>query len=71
MTVTEFLNVDIAEAVSLRLHSDSHLSPFAESIRRRLIKVIKTENRITDGQIGLSDFASGHEYYGMHCRDGR
>jgi len=33
-------------------------------------QVIETERRLTGGQIDLSDFASGHEYFGMHFQDG-
>jgi 1,4-alpha-glucan branching enzyme len=70
MPVTETIDVDVEEAVSLRLHSDPHLTPYGECIRRRLIKVIETETRITGGRKSVAEFASGHEYFGMHHQNG-
>jgi 1,4-alpha-glucan branching enzyme len=71
MTASKRDSTYIEKAVGLRLHSDSHLTPCGECIRRRGIKVIETEIRIIGGRKRVAEFASGHEYYGMHYRDGR
>lgn len=70
MTANKRDSVDIEETVRGRIQSDSHLLPYKECIRRRVQQVIETEHRITGGQMDLSDFASGHEYFGMHFQDG-
>lgn len=54
----------------LMLHSaDPYLKPFTSSIRRRYMKIKAMEQRLTGGRMSLADFASGHEYFGLH-RDG-
>ena len=70
MTVNKRVSVDIEETVRGKIQADSHLLPYKECIRRRVQQVIETEHRITGGQMDLSDFASGHEYFGMHFQDG-
>jgi 1,4-alpha-glucan branching enzyme len=47
---------------------DPGLKPYAEVIRRRLALVESTEKRLTGGRIPLTDFAAGHEYFGLHLR---
>lgn len=49
--------------------TDPYLKPFTSSIRRRYMKIKAMEQRLTGGRITLADFASGHEYFGLH-RDG-
>jgi len=39
-------------------------------IRRRAEHARRTEQRLAGGTQGLADFASGHEYFGLHCSDG-
>jgi 1,4-alpha-glucan branching enzyme len=58
-------------AVALRqlLQSDSYLKPFEKTISHRLLKIEATEKRLTEGKIKLADFASGHEYFGLHFQD--
>ena len=70
MTANKRDCADIEETVRERIQADSHLLPYKECIRRRVQQVIETEHRITGGQMDLSDFASGHEYFGMHFQDG-
>jgi 1,4-alpha-glucan branching enzyme len=48
------------------LSKDPYLSSYAQVIRRRLEKIEQTVERITQKQISLVDFASGHEYFGLH-----
>jgi len=48
------------------LRSDSGLAPFSDQIRHRLENIEETEHRLTEGKKSLSDFASGHEYFGLH-----
>ena len=38
----------------------------AKDIRRRLALVELTQQRLTQGKMSLADFASGHEYFGLH-----
>jgi 1,4-alpha-glucan branching enzyme len=45
---------------------DPFLEPYADNIRRRLRRVDTTQKRLTGGRITLADFASGHEYFGLH-----
>ncbi len=52
------------------LMRDHFLKPFAPVLRQRSEKIRATERHITGGRMSLADFASGHEYFGLH-RDGR
>ena len=45
------------------------LRPYEKILERRLRKIVDTEKRLTRGKMGLTDFASGHEYFGLHFRD--
>ncbi len=51
------------------LGEDSYLDPFRATMRRRAGHARELERRLTGAVQGLSDFASGHEYFGLH-RDG-
>ena len=54
---------------ALRLvQEDPYLAPYAESIARRVQLTKDTETRLTGGKMTLSDFAAGHEYFGLHRR---
>ncbi|MBW2513841.1 MAG: alpha amylase C-terminal domain-containing protein [Deltaproteobacteria bacterium] len=52
------------------LKQDAFLEPYQDVIRRRLVKLWETKTRLTTPQTKLSDFASGHTYYGMHMHHG-
>ena len=52
------------------LRSDSYLEQFSDQIRRRLENIEETELRLTEGKKSLADFASGHEYFGLHFQRG-
>jgi 1,4-alpha-glucan branching enzyme len=47
---------------------DPLLAPHDEAIRRRLQRIEEAEARLTAGRMPLADFASGHEYFGLHLR---
>ncbi|MEW5735913.1 MAG: alpha amylase C-terminal domain-containing protein [Thermodesulfobacteriota bacterium] len=45
---------------------DPFISPYASVIARRIAKVSELKRKLTGGSGSLADFASGHEYYGLH-----
>ena len=45
---------------------DPFLKPYQSILRRRLLKIDQTEKQLTKDRIRLEDFASGHEFYGLH-----
>jgi len=49
---------------------DPFLQPYRAALERRLRKVEETERKLTQGKMRLTDFASGHEYFGLHFRNG-
>ncbi|MCF7854575.1 MAG: alpha amylase C-terminal domain-containing protein [Candidatus Pacebacteria bacterium] len=49
---------------------DPYLEPYADSIRQRSQHAAQTAARLTGGKRSLADFASGHEYFGFHRRNG-
>jgi 1,4-alpha-glucan branching enzyme len=52
--------------LSRLLKSDSYLTPFSDKIKHRLEQIEKTQQRLTQDKMSLTDFASGHEYFGLH-----
>ena len=59
----------IAKALRQLLQSDPYLTPYESIIHQRLVKIAETEQRLTGGKESLADFASGHEFFGLHFRD--
>ncbi|MEJ2040956.1 MAG: 1,4-alpha-glucan-branching enzyme, partial [Desulfosarcinaceae bacterium] len=53
------------------LASDSYLMPHREAIGRRIAHIGETGRRLTGKKVTLADFASGHEYFGLHFIDGQ
>lgn len=51
------------------LADDPYLKPFRQNIEERKRRVTRTLERITGNRVGLGDFASAHEFYGLHFRD--
>ncbi|MBN2449752.1 MAG: alpha amylase C-terminal domain-containing protein [Lentisphaeria bacterium] len=49
-----------------RLQDDGWLAPYGAALRRRSAAVRAWEKRLTGGRCSLADFASGHEYFGLH-----
>jgi len=50
------------------VQNDAWLTPYAEIISRRTIKVAEKEIELTGDVKSLSDFATGYLYFGMHRR---
>ncbi|MEW6071240.1 MAG: alpha amylase C-terminal domain-containing protein [Planctomycetota bacterium] len=59
------------EALKRRLVLDPLLEPYADVLARRVARAREMERRLTAGRMDLATFASGHEYFGLHFRDGR
>ena len=49
---------------------DPYLKPYEAALEDRARHVEAVERRLTRGEESLTDFASGHEYFGLHLRDG-
>ena len=56
----------LEDRLSRLLKSDLALMPFSDQIRHRLELIEKTEKVLTQSKMSLADFASGHEYFGLH-----
>ena len=54
----------------IQLTDDPYLTPYLDTIGSRREKIIQTEQRLTQGKMSLTDFASAHEYYGLHLDGG-
>lgn len=48
------------------LATDPYLQPYRDAISNRLERIHQTTRRLTAGGQSLLDFASGHEYFGLH-----
>jgi len=60
----------IEDRLASLLDADPYLKPFENRIRKRLLYIDGTEARLTGETMDLADFAAGHEYFGLHLRDG-
>ena len=58
-----------ADLVAKLLASDPYLKPYGNALLRRIQKTHETEAWLTQGEISLEDFASGHEYFGLHFKN--
>jgi len=58
----------IERIVKRVVRRDPILEPYADRIRHRLSLVDTTQKRLTGGRLALADFASGHEYFGLHLK---
>ena len=59
----------VKHALKRLLNIDPYLKPYESILAQRLLKIETIENRLTGKKIKLTDFASGHEYFGLHFRD--
>ncbi len=59
-------DMNVEKVIQRRISSDPYMEPYADSIRRRINLALETQQRLTGGKLSLADFASGHEYFGMH-----
>jgi 1,4-alpha-glucan branching enzyme len=53
------------------IEHDPYLEPYQATIARRIAHIRQTARRIAGTRHSLADFASGHEYFGLHFRDGQ
>ena len=60
----------IQQKLDRLVETDPLLAQYAADLRRRLEKVESTKARLVGPTGSLLDFASGHEYFGLHFRDG-
>ncbi len=51
---------------TMTLADDEYLTPFREQLISRSRHATDMEQRLTGGRQTLADFASGHEYFGLH-----
>lgn len=61
----------LEKRLNQQLASDSYLLPYSKTIRQRLERIELTQQRLTQGKTSLADFASGHEYFGLHFRQNK
>ena len=52
------------------LSDDPYLSPYSDVFERRIDRLSETEKVLTGGETSLADFASGHEFFGLHALNG-
>ncbi len=66
--------MDAADTIEVRtsrlIAADGLLAPYRETIAARLLNTELIRERLLPPGGSLADFASGHEYYGLHFRDG-
>jgi 1,4-alpha-glucan branching enzyme len=61
----------IDQALERLLQADPWLEPYQKIIQRRLLKTDETRQKLTGGKMSLAEFASAHEYFGLHFADGQ
>ncbi len=59
-------NLSEKERLKRFLSSDTYLGAHREAIARRIAHIVRTGRRLTPKGRRLADFASGHEYFGLH-----
>ena len=59
------------DTVKRMLRNDPYLVPYEDTLIRRLRRTVTTLEKLTEQRQSLADFASGHEYFGLHFRDNR
>lgn len=68
MPVTDSLSIpstQISKLVQVQLDTDPYLTPYRDRIARRLAHIEATRLRLTEGKLRLTDFASGHTWFGL------
>ncbi|MFC1886920.1 alpha-amylase family glycosyl hydrolase, partial [Thermodesulfobacteriota bacterium] len=53
------------------IDGDPLLKPYEDVIMNRFERIDETEIRLTQNRMSLKDFASGHEYFGLHFQSGQ
>ena len=59
------------DVVKRILEKDPLLTPYVDSITDRILRIRDLEQKLTSGGMSLREFASGHEYFGLHLQDNR
>jgi len=57
-----------SDPIKYLLEIDPYLKSYEKDLRRRFARIAETEKILTGDNINLADFASGHEYFGLHYR---
>jgi len=57
--------------IETKLFDDEYLKPFFEQIKWRIKKSEELAASLTENKTSLNDFASGHEYYGLHKKNNK
>ena len=60
----------VQQKVDRLVETDPFLARYSADLRRRLERVESTKARLIGSTGSLLDFASGHEHFGLHFRDG-
>jgi 1,4-alpha-glucan branching enzyme len=55
--------------IETKLFDDEYLKPHFEQIKWRIKRAEELETSLTENKTSLANFASGHEYYGLHKKD--
>ncbi|MDM8525931.1 alpha amylase C-terminal domain-containing protein [Desulfococcaceae bacterium HSG8] len=63
------INKDRALTDNRLFDTDPLLRQFEDVLTRRLNRSSEMEKRLTRGKMSLADFASGHEYFGLHFQN--
>ncbi|MGD8367792.1 MAG: alpha amylase C-terminal domain-containing protein [Desulfobacterales bacterium] len=58
------------DPIDALIREDPLLLPYGDVLRRRRSAVAKRRRHLTGDRQTLEDFASGHEFFGLHFRDG-
>jgi 1,4-alpha-glucan branching enzyme len=53
------------------IDGDPYLKPYENHLHSRATHIINTAHRLTQDRVSLADFASAHEYYGLHFYSGQ
>jgi 1,4-alpha-glucan branching enzyme len=61
----------LKERLARLLADDPYLNPYEQILARRMANIDQTARRLTADHETLADFASGHEYFGLHFQNGR
>jgi 1,4-alpha-glucan branching enzyme len=61
----------LQDRVDQLLHDDPYLQPYQSVLLRRWALIEQTRQRVLPEGKSLADFAAGHEFFGLHFRDGQ
>lgn len=71
MTFSPAHSLDPEQAIRRLVERDRLLAPYASVLLRRVHRALAMEQQLTQGRVDLTEFASGHEYFGLHFRNDR